>query len=252
MSRQYNSTSKNTQPYWLVNRLIRCVLYDCFLLTFIKSLLLFTHTKTARFCLICWNSLRCIHTARKPVRSVVIVIGCWACASPHFPAFFGRARTHMQTLLRLSVYWGNEPLSWTAFGLVNVCSQVFFGEINGSQFMLEHLLFFLNRLKSFFLVDGCQRIQTFRSDFVFWFELLSFAFLQREISDSFSSLKLLFTSSGWTSMLKQRSNSKFGNISPSSSPVLQYEIIYLIHFPWKQHCKQPISKTGLTGSQTVQ
>ena len=118
--------------------------------------------------------------------------------------------------------------------------------------MLEHLLFFVNRLKLFFLVDGCQRIHTLRSDFVFWFELLSFAFLRREISDSFSSLKLLFTSSGWTSMLKQGSNSKFGNISPSSSPVLQYEIIYLIHFPWKQHCKQPISRTGLTGSQTVQ
>ena len=30
----------------------------------------------------------------------------------------------MQTLLRLSVYW-NEPFSWTAFSLVNVCSQLF-------------------------------------------------------------------------------------------------------------------------------
>ena len=103
--------------------------------------------------------------------------------------------------------------------------------------MLEHLLFFVNRLKSFFPVDGCQRIHTLGSDFVFWFELLSFVFLRREINDCFSSLKLLFTSSGWTSMLKQGSNSKFGNISPSSSSVPQYEIIYLIHFPWKQHCK---------------
>ena len=52
---KYNSMSKNTQPYWLVNRLIRCLLYDCFLLTFIKSLLFFIHTKIARFCLISWN-----------------------------------------------------------------------------------------------------------------------------------------------------------------------------------------------------
>ena len=49
---KYNSTSKNTQPYWLVNRLIRCLLYDCFLLTLIKSLFFFIHTKIARFCLI--------------------------------------------------------------------------------------------------------------------------------------------------------------------------------------------------------
>ena len=114
----YNSTSKNTQPYWLVNRLIKCLLYDCFLLTFIKSSLFFIHTKIARCCLICWNSFRCFHTARKPVRSFVTLIGCWARASPHFPAFFGRARTYMQTLLRLSVYWWNEPFSWTVFGLV--------------------------------------------------------------------------------------------------------------------------------------
>ena len=77
-------------------------------------------------------------------------------------------------------------------------------------------------------------------------------FLRREISDSLSSLKLLFTSSGWTSILKQRSNSKFGSISPTSSPMLQYEIIYFIHFPWKQHYQQPISKTGLTVSKAVQ
>ena len=60
--------------------------------------------------------------------------------------------------------------------------------------MLEHLLLFINWLKSFSSVNGCQRIHTLRSDVIFGFELLSFAFPQREISDSFSSLKL-FTSS---------------------------------------------------------
>ena len=88
-------------------RLIRCLLYNCFLLTFIKSLLFFIHAKIARCCLICWNSLR-FHTARKPVRSFVTLIGCWTRASPHFPAFFGRARTYMQTLLRLSLL-----IKWT-------------------------------------------------------------------------------------------------------------------------------------------
>ena len=116
------TTSKNTQPYWLVNRLIRCLLYDHFLLTFIKSSLFFIHTKIARCCLICWNSLRFFHTARKPVRSVVTVIGCWARASPHFPAFFGRARTYMQTLLCLSFYWWDEPFSWTA--LLRSCKRL--------------------------------------------------------------------------------------------------------------------------------
>ena len=223
---KYNSTSKNTQPYWLVNRLIRCLLYDCFLLTFIKSLLFFIHTKIARWCLICWNSLRCFHTARKLVCSFVTVIGCWARTSPHFPAFFGCARTYMQTLLRLSVYWWNEPFSWTAFGLLNVCSQ-FFGEINGSQFILEHLLFFVNQLKSFFPVDGCQRIHTLRSDFVFWFELLLFALLRREISNSFSSLKLLFTSSGWTLMLKQGSRSRVHTVMKSHEKLWNLKM----HFP---------------------
>ena len=53
--------------------------------------------------------------------------------------------------------------------------------------MLEHLLFLVNQLKSFFPVDGCQRLNTLRSDFVFFnlFKLLSFAFLPREISDPF-------------------------------------------------------------------
>ena len=37
------------------------------------------------------------------VRSIVTVIGCWVHTSPYFPAFFGRLRTYMQTLLRLSV-----------------------------------------------------------------------------------------------------------------------------------------------------
>ena len=115
-----------TSQYGWVFLRVGSILYDCFLLTFIKSLLFFIHTKIARCCLICWNSLRCFHTARKPVRLFVTVIGCsWARASPHFPAFFGRARTYMQTLLPLSVYWWNEPFSWTAFGLVNFFSQLF-------------------------------------------------------------------------------------------------------------------------------
>ena len=39
---------------------------------------------------------RCFYTGRKPVRSFVTVIGCsCARASPHFPAFFERARTYM-------------------------------------------------------------------------------------------------------------------------------------------------------------
>ena len=96
---KYNSTSKNTQPYWLVNRLIRCLLCNCFLLTFIKSLFFFIHTKIARFCLICWitefGALFPFRAGRKPVHSFMTVIGCWARASPHFPAFFERARTHM-------------------------------------------------------------------------------------------------------------------------------------------------------------
>ena len=33
--------------------------------------------------------------------------------------------------------------------------------------MLEHLLFFVNQLKPFFPVDGCQRLHTLKSDFVF-------------------------------------------------------------------------------------
>ena len=37
---KYNSTSKIIQPYWLVNRLIRCLLYDSFLLTFIVFIVL--------------------------------------------------------------------------------------------------------------------------------------------------------------------------------------------------------------------
>ena len=62
--------------------------------------------------------------------------------------------------------------------------------------MLEHLLFFVNQLKSFLPVDGCQRLHTLRSDFVFDLNCCHVQFLQRKIGDSFSSLKLLFTSSG--------------------------------------------------------
>ena len=62
----------------------------------------------------------------------------------------------------------NHSVVQTAFGLVNVnLKSALFGEINGSQFMLEHLLFLVNQLKSFFPVDGCQRLNTFRSGFVF-------------------------------------------------------------------------------------
>ena len=67
--------------------------------------------------------------------------------------------------------------------------------------MLENLLFFVNQLKSFFPVDGCQRLHTHRSDFVslpdlnccplYFFDVK----LAPGISDSFLSLKLLFTSS---------------------------------------------------------
>ena len=233
---------------------MRCLLYDCFLLTFIKSLIFFIHAKIARFCLICWNSLRCSHTGRtEPVRSFVTVIGwSWARASLHFPAFFGRACTYQKP-------W-NKPFSWTAFGrafgLVNVCRSALFGEIDGSRFMLEDLLFFVNQLKSFFPVDGCQRLHILRSDFVFWFELLSFAFLRREISDSFSSLKLLFIISGWTSMLKQGSNSKFGNISPSSVvSSTSTSVRNNLFDPFSMKTTLPAAyfkNRGLTGSQTVQ
>ena len=138
----------------------------------------------------------------------------------------------MQTLLRLSVYWWNEPFSWTAFGLVSIYSQLSLESVHVGTFIVLH--------KLAEVIFPCWRLPAnpyiLRSDFVkFWFEPLSFVFLRREISDSFSSLKLLFTSSGWTSMLKQGSNSKIENISPSSSPVLQYKITYLIHFPRKQH-----------------
>ena len=61
--------SKNTQPYWLVSRLIRCLLYNCFLLTLIKSSVFFIYTKIARFCLIPWKSRRFFNTGKKPVRS---------------------------------------------------------------------------------------------------------------------------------------------------------------------------------------
>ena len=86
-------------------------------------------------------------------------------ASPHFPAFFGRARTYMSLGIIDEV---NHSVVQTAFGLVNVnLKSALFGEINGSQFMLEHLLFFVNQLKSFFPVDGWHRLNTLRSDFVF-------------------------------------------------------------------------------------
>ena len=46
----YNSTSKNTQPYWLgSNRLkkcLSCLLYNCFLLILIKSSFFFIQTKS--------------------------------------------------------------------------------------------------------------------------------------------------------------------------------------------------------------
>ena len=99
---KYNSTRQNTQPYLLFNHLKKCLLYDCFLLTLVKSIF-FIHTKVARFCLISWNSWQCFNAGRKLVRSFVTVIGCWARASLHFPAFFGRTRTYVQTYLRLSV-----------------------------------------------------------------------------------------------------------------------------------------------------
>ena len=67
--------------------------------------------------------------------------------------------------------------------------------------MLENLLFLVNQWKSFFPVDGCQRLRTYRSDFVFLPDLncrrLYFfdVKLVPGLSDSFLSLTLLFTSS---------------------------------------------------------
>ena len=61
---KYNSTSKNTQAYWLGNRLIRCLVYDCFLLTLMKSLIFFIYSKITWFCLISENSRRCFSTLK--------------------------------------------------------------------------------------------------------------------------------------------------------------------------------------------
>ena len=67
----------------------------------------------------------------------------------------------------VSQYWWNEPFSWTIFGCVNFCSQHFWSNINEVSFLLDHLLFFVNQLKSFFSVYGSQRLRTLRSDFGF-------------------------------------------------------------------------------------
>ena len=79
-----------------------------------------------------------------------------------------------------------------------------------------HVGAFIVLLKSVEVIFPCRRLPANQISF---FDLncchLSYlVYLRREISDSFSALKLLFTSAGWTSMLKQGSNSKFGNISP--------------------------------------
>ena len=127
-------SKKYTQPYWLVNHVIRCQLYhNCFFhLNLIKSLFCFIQIKIAGctnedFCFIYWNSWHCFNTSRKPVNVFETVIGCWAHVSLNFPVFFGCAHI---CLLCQNKY----------FLSLSILKSAHFGAINWSQLILEHFI----------------------------------------------------------------------------------------------------------------
>ena len=130
-----------------------------------------------------------MYTGRKPARSFGTVIGCWACTSFHFPAFFGRTRTYEQTFLCLSVLMK----STTQLNCVWCCkllTSFLFGAINFSQLVLEH--YGPSKIE---VIAPC-RLQTAISYFQVKFRIFNCCCMHffGEISDSFSSVKLLFSS----------------------------------------------------------
>ena len=103
---RYNSTSKNTQPCWLVNHLIRYYVYNFFLLTLIKSLFFFIPTKPLDFV---WF-LEICGIVSIPVKTGLFIQDCdWllgACVTSVFPPFSNMhvyAYMYLQTFLHLSL-----------------------------------------------------------------------------------------------------------------------------------------------------
>ena len=161
------------QPIWLdiftLSRVIRCLLYYCFLLILIKSLFFFIHTKIARYtndgsCLLIeirGLAKRHFNTGKKPVRLFGTVTGCWARSHLIFPAFWTRLYLRANISSSLSVdklnYSVEPSLVFQTFQVSSFWSSKFMSTYVGA-FMVLH------KLKSFSSVECSARLG---SDFVF-------------------------------------------------------------------------------------